>query len=130
MSENNVRYSYHTNDNIVKIIKDVNHEIVLPEIEITQEQFLEMSDNILEGKKYKLFDGSLVLDDLHTLEHTKNKVIHERNCLLMASDWTMLPDVALSEEKKNEWKIYRQQLRDITDDVNFPNVQLPTAPTR
>lgn len=37
-----------------------------------------------------------------------------RDSLLAASDWTQLPDNALSEEKKVEWATYRQTLRDIT----------------
>lgn len=37
-----------------------------------------------------------------------------RNYLLSSSDWTQLSDVPFSKEKKLEWKIYRQKLRDIT----------------
>jgi len=37
-----------------------------------------------------------------------------RNILIHESDWTQLDDCALSEEKKEEWRIYRQKLRDIT----------------
>lgn len=50
----------------------------------------------------------------------------ERNSKLLASDWTQLPDVDLSEDKLNMWKTYRQQLRDITNtslspyDITFP----------
>jgi hypothetical protein len=38
----------------------------------------------------------------------------ERNNLLKDSDWTVLPDSPLSDSKKDEWKTYRQALRDIT----------------
>ena len=38
----------------------------------------------------------------------------DRNNLLKDSDWTVLPDSPLSDIKKDEWKIYRQALRDIT----------------
>tara|TARA_Y100000592_G_scaffold22676_1_gene35216 strand:- start:656 stop:880 length:225 start_codon:yes stop_codon:yes gene_type:complete len=38
----------------------------------------------------------------------------DRNNLLKDSDWTVLPDSPLSDSKKDEWKIYRQALRDIT----------------
>jgi len=34
-----------------------------------------------------------------------------RNNLLQLSDWTQLPDVPLTEEKKQEWREYRQELR-------------------
>jgi len=47
--------------------------------------------------------------------------------LLVDSDWTQLPDVPLSN--KNEWIVYRQQLRDITNQIGYPfNVVWPTKP--
>jgi hypothetical protein len=41
----------------------------------------------------------------------------ERNTKLMESDWTQLVDVQnmLNDETKNEWLVYRQNLRDITE---------------
>jgi hypothetical protein len=43
-----------------------------------------------------------------------------RNELLIQSDWTQLPDVQLSEEQKESWRIYRQHLRDLPEDVEDP----------
>ena len=37
-----------------------------------------------------------------------------RNQMLTDSDWTVMPDSPLSDSKKNEWKTYRQALRDLT----------------
>lgn len=37
-----------------------------------------------------------------------------RNAKLADSDWTQLPDAPLSAEKKQEWAVYRQYLRDYT----------------
>lgn len=37
----------------------------------------------------------------------------KRNRRLQASDWTQMPDSALSAEKKAEWATYRQALRDV-----------------
>lgn len=42
----------------------------------------------------------------------------KRNFLLDTSDWTQMPDSPLSSEKKAEWAAYRQQLRDITIDLD------------
>jgi len=36
-----------------------------------------------------------------------------RNRLLTECDWTILPSSPLSAEKQDEWKIYRQALRDL-----------------
>ena len=49
-----------------------------------------------------------------------NRLLRER--LLNGSDWTQLPDVPLSAEKKQEILTYRQALRDITNHSNWPNL--------
>lgn len=36
-----------------------------------------------------------------------------RNKLLSETDWTQLPDVALSDSEKQAWALYRQELRDL-----------------
>lgn len=52
-----------------------------------------------------------------------------RDPLLKNSDWTQLPDSPLSNEKKQLWYDYRQQLRNITDSVESPqNVVFPSDP--
>lgn len=52
-----------------------------------------------------------------------------RNRFLAESDWTQLPDVTLSTEKKAAWTHYRQQLRDITQAEGFPmSIEFPTKP--
>lgn len=43
-----------------------------------------------------------------------------KNGLLNNSDWTQLPDVPLTEEKKEEWRIYREQLRQLSDKISDP----------
>lgn len=55
-----------------------------------------------------------------------------RDVLLKESDWTQMPDCPLSEEVKNDWRIWRQQMRDITATVPMPlayTVELPAPPT-
>ena len=48
-----------------------------------------------------------------------------RNQLLTASDWTQLPDAPVNQEA---WAVYRQALRDLTDHVNFPNLDADDWP--
>ena len=38
---------------------------------------------------------------------------------LASCDWTQATDVPLSSEKREEWRVYRQALRDVPQD--FPN---------
>jgi hypothetical protein len=50
-----------------------------------------------------------------------------RNQLLVASDWTQLPDVP--NTTRELWAIYRQQLRDLPQQAGFPQqVTWPQAP--
>ena len=52
----------------------------------------------------------------------------QRNALLSASDWTQLPDVPLAT--KETWAIYRQALRDITEQTDPFNINWPVRPDR
>lgn len=49
---------------------------------------------------------------------------NQRDLLLRNSDFTQLPDVPITAEKREEWATYRQQLRDymqlVTDPFNPP----------
>ena len=53
-----------------------------------------------------------------------------RAAMLEGSDWTQLPDSPLSDSKKTEWAIFRQQLRDITSHENWPDIFLEDFPTQ
>ena len=50
-----------------------------------------------------------------------------RNSLLASSDWTQASDSPLSSSKKDEWKTYRQALRDLP--VSQPDIADMTWPT-
>ena len=51
-----------------------------------------------------------------------------RDSKLLECDWTVLPDVPLTAEKKAEWETYRQALRDITTQPDPFNITWPTPP--
>lgn len=54
-------------------------------------------------------------------------VRQERNRLLSECDWTQLPDSPLTETQREQYRVYRQALRDITEQEGFPiNVRFPT----
>lgn len=55
-----------------------------------------------------------------------DKVREKRDALLTSCDWCVLPDSPL--EEKNLWKIYRQELRDITKNTEFDGIKWPTPP--
>lgn len=51
----------------------------------------------------------------------------ERDRRLQASDWTQLPDVPIAT--KEAWAVYRQALRDITEQPDPFNIVWPVPPT-
>tara|TARA_R100000654_G_scaffold36655_1_gene62308 strand:- start:953 stop:1378 length:426 start_codon:yes stop_codon:yes gene_type:complete len=65
-------------------------------------------------------DNSLLLEWVRT----------ERNELLQSTDWTQVSDSPLEADKRTEWQLYRQRLRDLPasnglaktiDDISFPD---------
>jgi hypothetical protein len=58
-----------------------------------------------------------------------NSVRSERDQKLAACDWTQLPDAPVTSEKWSEWAEYRQALRDVPQQSNFPwSVTWPLQP--
>jgi hypothetical protein len=53
-----------------------------------------------------------------------------RNQLLTESDWTQIPDSALTDEAKALWVTYRTALRDLTAHANWPNLEADDWPTK
>lgn len=76
-------------------------------------------------------EGSIIKEN-YTDEELISWIRNQRNDLLLESDWTQLLDSPLSQEKSNEWKIYRQQLRDFPqtfDIINWENNSWPLKPS-
>ena len=44
----------------------------------------------------------------------------KRDKLLNETDWTQMTDTALSESKKEAYRVYRQELRDVPEQEGFP----------
>lgn len=60
----------------------------------------------------------------------KYEIIQRRNNLLNDSDYLMMADYPISDEKKQEIKVYRQALRDIPQQDGFPDsIVWPDKPT-
>lgn len=80
-----------------------------------------------QNKEISFEFGDIVLVEKPKKEITWDQIKKERNALLLESDWTQLLDVNLSN--KEEWKVYRQQLREITTNFSNPNeVIFPSKP--
>jgi hypothetical protein len=59
----------------------------------------------------------------------ENQVKNIRDDLLSQTDWTQLSDVELSDQAKDEWKLFRKQVREIKKQPKYPyDVTYPTVP--
>lgn len=93
------------------------------------QQVREISKSIADDT-HKFVDGEFV-----EIEQVSKSVVAEvrrhRSVLLKSSDWTQMPDSPLSDTKKSKWAIYRQQLRDLPDNITaatLEDVNFPSAP--
>lgn len=64
-----------------------------------------------------------------TLDQRARKARADRDALISACDWTVLPDAPLTAAQQTAWKTYRQALRDISVQPGFPaTINWPVAP--
>lgn len=71
----------------------------------------------------------LVRRPVHTNEQIAFSARAERNSRLSDCDWTMLADAPLTVSQRESWQSYRQSLRDVPDQVGFPqNIVWPSSP--
>ena len=81
-----------------------------------------IEDNVVYLHKIESLTDSEKTAAQTTLNNeTAAKNREERNRKLEETDWMALTDVTMSEE----WKTYRQALRDITTHSNWPNLKVP-----
>lgn len=60
-------------------------------------------------------EGGTILEEI-----LANQIRAERNRLLAETDWTQLSDSPLTAEQIEAYRVYRQALRDITEQEGFP----------
>ena len=91
----------------------------------------------LEGIKDKLNDLSWLGDDFKDQGWFETEVIVDNSALewnrakviLQDTDWTMLKDAPITNEKQQQFKDYRKKIRDIKSSEGFPdNIIWPSCP--
>lgn len=105
-------------------VEGIHENIPQPNIELTEEEWQQAL-----SKNYKVIDGkhtySVFVENQDNIIESLRTV---RNSLLTETDWTQVEDSPLSEEKKTEWKNYRQALRDLTDLDDLTTIVWPSKP--
>jgi hypothetical protein len=87
---------------------------------VSENQSIFRLDPVPEGANSIVY----IIDEHPPMDNAqKHSIHHDRRIrLLFACDWTQLPDCNLSEEKKEEFRVYRQKLRDITKQEGYPDI--------
>jgi len=110
--------------------------------EISTGKLIEAADYVTEGSlTATAIENGYAADNLEEREITQEELQdllapsadkearNMRNELLSACDWAVLPDSPLSEAQIAAWKTYRQALRDVPGQADFPTtIVWPTQP--
>jgi len=92
-------------------------------------------EGVADDATQRIVDGEVVAKPDLTDEEKTARVMLEvrqnRDAALSSSDWTQVTDSPLTAEQRSAWQMYRQTLRDLTDDfshattieeVTFPDI--------
>jgi hypothetical protein len=91
---------------VVDISRDDSGNVI---IEVNQEKITKMKEDV---RQFNLI-----------------QLRRKRDAVLQQCDWVLVPDTPLSQEKIDEWKVYRQALRDLPSVAEDPaNPVWPVAP--
>jgi hypothetical protein len=87
--------------------------------------YKQVGSNVVE-----MTEEEVTLNDTAQTEANTYSNRNTRNQLLSDSDWTQIPDSALTDEAKALWVTYRTALRDLTAHANWPNLEDADWPTK
>lgn len=96
-------------ERLEKLITEDDKDAIILE----HESWLNPSDlSIVDGK---IQVKAITQTDEEIKQQKLSAIRTKRGMLLAASDWTQFADSPLNDEKKKEWQVYRQALRDMPD---------------
>lgn len=102
---------------------------------LCQSHYFEGGLRTMEGiPRYKLVDGKPVERTADEIDVDLQPILAAqarttRDKLLADTDWTQTLDAPISAESREAMRVYRQELRDITEQEGFPRaVQWPDKP--
>jgi hypothetical protein len=102
-------------------------------IQITEAQHKALIASNSNGQEIYASAGKVLSREI-VLTHDEKLVVvrASRDRKLAECDWTQYPDSPLTDEKRQEWVVYRQALRDfpetLTTGFDLENIEWPTVP--
>jgi hypothetical protein len=116
----------------IPFILSTGDEILINNVQITCKHDDGTYDAV--GDNWSVFRSSLIGltdDDGNPVDPASVFARSQRDKLLSECDYTQTLDYPASDTERNAWATYRQALRDIPEQVGFPNdVVWPTTPVR
>ena len=115
------------NQNSVKIVS------VYKEYDKATQRLVTVEEPYIEGDfVYAVQVVDLTAQEQSDNANTQNSMMstekrNTRNSLLSDTDWTQMTDSPVTNEKKTEWANYRQALRDLPTNSEWPNVEMPNT---
>lgn len=104
--------------------------VICPKDNDYTKDYIELEPKLIDGKwiqQWEVKDASQ--DQINQrLENRWGEIRLMRNRFLAECDWTQLRDAPFSENKRGEWVIYRQALRDITKQSDPFKLVWPVKP--
>lgn len=106
---------------------------IFKEHDRTTQKLETVDDPYIEGDfVYTIQVVDLTSQEQSDYANTQNSITssqkrEQRNKLLSDTDWTQITDSPLTSEKKTEWANYRQALRDLPTNNDWPNVEMPNT---
>ncbi len=98
----------------------------------------DMNNSVISGSYFEINEDEVVEyqtrrpkteeEIQEEIEQKWRGIRERRNRLLFECDWTQLSDSPLGEDKREAWKMYRQELRDITNYASPDEVIWPIEP--
>jgi len=117
-------YSFSFVDSTTGVVQSYQSTNMIPDTPSGQTRI----DSLAPGLEYKWNFGTLAWEAYVDPNAAAQEALDRRNHLLFVSDYTQLAD-STQPGTKAEWATYRQELRDLPEDPNWPDVTWPTPPT-
>ena len=113
-----------------KVVDDIGYEVCNPLLlsevaDLVGDSFKERKLTLVNcTKESGVWKRNFKTEKLHgeELKEGRARLREKRNDLLAKSDWTQVSDAPLSQEKKSEWKVYRQALRDLPNNLDHTDL--------
>lgn len=97
--------------------------ILLPMERFSDDSNFERSSAIAKDEAY---NGEVTVEEVPM---TEEEARAQRGKLLLETDWTQALDAPISAESREAFRVYRQALRDITEQEGFPEtIEWPVKP--